>query len=1186
MYNFYINKLARPPGCTLKLLLTMRLTTLLLLTAIMQVSAGSFAQKVSLAERQSPLIKVFNHISDQTGYDFLVASNILKNARPVTIKVTNEELGAVLGKIMKEQDLRYSIQERVIVIAAKEQAGSAAVVKQVALLKISGKVTDSTGLALPNAKIIVSNSKDVVYTDKNGAFTIAANAGDEITVSFIGFRSYTFSVSEGMTFRYITLQPAVENIAAIEVVSTGYQTLPKERATGSFAQVDSRLYNRRVGSDVLGRLEGVVPGLIFNRNTTGSSQGMADISIRGNSTLYAGSQPLIVVDGFPFEGDINNLNPNTVESVTVLKDAAAASIWGVRSGNGVIVISTKKGSRNQDMVVDFNANLTVSSKPDLNYNPNFLPSGTFIDLEKQLFDAGYYNADLNSAQHMAVSPVVQLLADQRSGKIGADAVNTELASLKNTDVRNDLSKYFYRRAVSQQYAFSLRGGGTRDDYFFSTGYDQDQSNLRRNGNDRVTVSSRYNFYPAKGLTLSASLNYTHASQENNNPVGDLKTTRYSTIYPYARLADDKGQSLPVIHQYPDSYTDTVGRGKLQDWNYRPLDELRDADNTIKTQDTRLQFGSSYDLLDHFRVSLNYQYQHTTVNGNNYHSPLSYYTRDLVNRYSQIDAGGNVSYPIPVGGILQQNDNSLSAHDLRAQLDYHQVFKKNRELNILAGAEIRETVNRSASNTLYGYDPVTLSNNAILDYVTNYNLLSGSSAQIPTSLGLDKLTNRYISYYANGSYTFNHRYILSASGRVDKSNLFGVNTNQKAAPLYSAGLAWNLSKEPFYKLDWLPYAKLRATYGYNGNVNTSATAQTTIREFDPSFNYYSPIPFDRIINPGNPDLRWERIRMVNFGLDFSTKNDRISGSIEFYLKNGNDLFGYSPIAPSAGMTSFFGNNADIRGHGFDIQLNTENVSGGGLRWKTNLLFSHATDIVSRYGTSMTSTSYIALSNASSVYPLEGKNLYSLYSYKWGGLTANTGDPQGFDNSGKRSTDYAAILSGTGINDMVDNGSSRPLYFGSLRNTFSYKGLSLSANITCKFDYYFRRTSYTSGSMPWSGNQDFFLRWQRPGDELKTDVPALQLPPGNNDRDNFYQLSSALVEKGDHIRLQDISVSYDWSRSAWRKMPFHHLQVYGYVNNVGILWRANHHGLDPDLLVGSYLSSYPLPLTVSIGFKITP
>lgn len=1050
---------------------------------------------------------------------------------------------------------------------------------------IKGRVTDTTeNIGLGGAAVRVTGIAFQTLTDDNGEFQItSASKRGSLQISYVGYKGLRFLFDlDKQRFLKIKLSKNNLTVGEVSVVSTGYQNLPKERATGSFVHLDSALVSRRISTDILSRLEGVVPGLLFNRNTVNGQANQNDLSIRGVNTLFANNQPLIVIDGFPYNGDLSNINPNDIQTVDVLKDAAAASIWGVRSGNGVIVLTTKKGKRNQPLKIDVNANVTISQKPDLFYNPNFLPSNTFIDLEKQLFNAGTYNSDLNSG-YRAVSPVVQILARQKAGEITSADASSEIDQLVKNDVRLDLNKYFYRPAVVQQYSMGLSGGNDKSDYYISLSNDHSISSRLGDNANRFTLNSALNFNPAKNLSINAGYNLVQSKTNNNSPLSSINVTSRNAIYPYAKLADEQGNGLPIVHDYSLKYVNTAGAGKLLDWNYNPLQELRNSDNSAYSLDNRLFASLNYKFLNGFKAEVKYQYERQADNFRNNYNANSYYSRNLINRYSQVGSDGSVTTPIPTGGMLLLSDNVLSSRQARGQLSYDQSWLSKHRIAAITGFEISHAVNSSGSSTAYGYDENTEQSNPNVNFVSSFPLMPTGSALIPTSLAYGRTTSNIISYYGNAAYTYDDRITVSLSGRIDKSNLFGVSTNQKAVPLYSAGASWEPTREKFFRADWLTYLKIRATFGYTGNINTSATAVATLRQFPANYNpYANGEPFDYIVNPGNPELRWEKNRMINFGADFALKNQIISGSVEYYLKSGKDLFGYSPLAPSTGLDRFFGNTADISGKGVDIAVNSRNITAKYFSWTSNFQFSHVTDKVTKYDAQISPANFIQLSNASALNPLTGKSLYGIYSYRAGGLKHETGDPQGYLN-GNLSTDYTSILSRTTLEDMDYNGSARPTTFGSFRNNFSYKDFTLSINLLFKFNYYFRRNSYTSSDLPWQGNTDYFSRWQKPGDETFTNIPSFQLPPYTSGRDAFYRYSSALIEKGDNVRIKDIRMSYDIDKSNLLHTPFSHISLYGYVDNVGIIWRANKYNLDPDLVIGSVLSSYPLPRTYGIGVK---
>ncbi len=1160
----------------------MKLTLLLSTLACLHVSAAVFSQRVTLNEKKAPLEKVFMEIRRQTGFNFLFSSEELQMAEPVTIVVKDAYITDVLQLCFRNQPFFFSIDRNTILVSRKSQAAPIETPEPAAPpIGIHGRVTNQKGEPVAGATISVKGKWIAVATDEKGEFQMSGVESDAtIVISSVGYESKQVRLN-GVTELTIILSIAATQLdtAAVNNISTGYQVFAKERATGSFVQVDNTLFNRRVSTDILNRLEGVVPGLLFNRNTVTQN----DISIRGNSTFFANSQPLVIVDNFPYEGDLNNLNPNDVESITVLKDAAAASIWGVRSGNGVIVITTKKGRRNNKLVVEVNTNLTIGDKPNVFYSHSFLPSNDFINIEQTLFDKGVYDGDLTSPYYTPVTPVVQLLADKRAGLITAADATSQIDALRKFDVRNDISKYFYRKSVNQQYAINLRGGANTNAYFFSAGFDDNLSSSVGSGYKRINLSSGIDFNPVKNLLLSTAVYFTQSTTKTGYSPTNNVMMGYKGLYPYARLADDAGNALAFPKAYTDRFTDTAGGGKFLDWTYRPLDEIKYADNTATLTDNRINLGIRYDFIKGLNAEVKYQYERTNGDGEKYYSDSTYYMRDMINTYTQRNANGSLSYPVPIGGMLNKSGSLLTSHKLRAQGNFNHTWNNLHEVAAIAGAEVSETINSNNADFYYGYDKQTGNAYSYPNFQTTYQFTTGGSGQLyRNGFGFSRYTDHYISYFGNAAYTYDRRYVVSASARVDKSNMFGVQTNQKAVPLYSTGLAWNIDQEKFYDLSWLPHARFRATYGYTANINKSATAVTTIRLFNASASAYTGIPYASPNSPGNPDLRWEKLRMINLGIDFGTKNDRVTGTIEFYFKKGIDLFGYSSLAASTGLTSFFGNTASITGHGFDITLNTVNVNVGGFQWTSNLLLSNAVDKVSSYGQKQSPGSYLSASSIS-LYPAINKPLYGVYSYRWAGLDPQTGDPQGYLN-GKVSKDYNSIAShNTSIDSLVYNGPARPTIYGSFRNTFFYAHFSLSVNFIYKLNYYYRRNGLYLAGLPWSGHTDYYKRWQQPGDENHTDIPSIEpYPPYNSNRAAFYQKASILVEKADHIRLQDINLSYSLTRAQIKKLPFTQLDVYFYANNIGILWRANHQGEDPDLSSNS-IANLPIPRTMAFGLK---
>jgi TonB-linked SusC/RagA family outer membrane protein len=971
------------------------------------------------------------------------------------------------------------------------------------------------------------------------------------------------------------MEPVIGQLEGV-VVNTGYQSIPKERATGSFVQIDRALLNRRISPDIISRLEGVASGLSFNANIPTQSK-ESPFSIRGRSTITANTQPLIVLDNFPYDGDLNSINPNNIESITLLKDAAAASIWGARAGNGVIVINTRKGGLNRPLSVELVTNYTFSKKPDLFYNPNFLNASSYIDFEQYLFSLGSYDADLNNTTtRPPLSPAVELMARKRAGLITQSDLDAQLNTFRGLDFRNDLTRYWYRPALNRQYAVSLSGGSDKTTYFFSAGYDDNLATLVGNSFKRLTVDNQLHFSLAKNLQFGTGFNYTNTRTTNNNTGNPIPNGNRTVYYPYAQLADANGNALPLARDFRFGFIDTAGGGKLLDWKYRPLDELNLADNTSLTDYVRITPQLGYRVLPGLSVELKYQYEHSFTGNRNLQSVQSYYTRSLVNQFTQ----GNGKLPVPAGDILDRTSSDFTGHSFRAQVSINKTFGKH-SIVAVAGNELKELITHSSSSRLYGYDN-NITTNKTVNYdsiFTKYANIAGAG-KIPYNESTSYTTTEFGSWFGNAAYTYNQRYLFSASARIDKSNLFGVSSNLKAIPLWSMGLGWNISQEKFYHSRLLPLLNVRLTYGYNGNLDRSLAAYTTAVY---STSSLTGVPYALVQNPPNPSLSWEKTRMINASVNFATIHQTLSGSIELYWKKGTDLLGNAPLDPTTGVTSFKGNLADMSGKGIDINLQSKNLRGP-LFWSTYLLVSYTTDKVTGYKVTTIPTIYIQAGDGStnSINPVVGYPVYSLSAYRWAGLDPQTGAPMGYV-SGQVSKDYTA-LAGTNVTfaDLVYKGPARPEYFGSVRNEFSYKRFSLSVNISFKLQYFFRRPSvqYSNLAGGWLGNNDFDKRWQKPGDELTTNVPAFVYPQVTA-RNSFYQYSEVLVEKGDHIRLQDVRLSYDVPS---KNKFFSELSVYAYANNLGLLWKANHAGLDPDFVSQYSNTIYPNPASLSLGVRV--
>ncbi|RBQ07594.1 SusC/RagA family TonB-linked outer membrane protein [Pedobacter miscanthi] len=1032
--------------------------------------------------------------------------------------------------------------------------------------------TDSTGVSGVSIHVLPGNYS--MQSDLAGNFQFNLPSGNyDVYFSHVGYgkQKKSFKITRDLSVDFY-LQPLTNELQEV-VVHTGYQDLPKERSTGSFVSINAKKLNEQFSTDVLSRLEAVANGVSVNHRSGTNGK----LMVRGLSTITGPGQPLVILDNFPYQGDLNNINPNDVESITILKDASASSIWGSRAGNGVIVITTKKAKAGQALNIDFTGNFSITPKPDLYYLSQ-MSVPDYIGVEQFLYDKGYYNSRINSSSKPPLSPVVELLIANKKGTLSNQALQDALAKLAEQDTRRNILQTNYQNAMARQFALSLRTGGKVTDWTFSAGYDANTSNLEAQSN-RLNLNS-YNIirlYP--WLTMDIGLRLTQSKSGNGKAGYNDLDNNLNIIYPYLSLADANGNALPIAKNYSLSYLSGLNYNLLADWKYYPLTDYLENDIGQTTRDIVSNFGLNVTVFKGFKASVKYQYEFQQFYARSLFGANSFTARNLVNLFTQVSNTGVATYRVPKGGLLDETENLLQSQNLRGQLAYSRNFGAH-EINIITGAELNENKTKSWGSRLFGYNDenTTFSYPDLTNTYPNY--VTGVLNYIdkgPTDRQLR--LNRFVSFYGNAAYTYKQRYTLSASARKDASNLFGLNANDKWKPLWSAGFAWNITNESFFKVNWLQELKLRGSYGYSGNVDQSKVAITTIigSAISP-FTGTVESRFDQFVNP---DLRWEQVGTFNVGLDFSVLNNRLSGSIEVYKKHAKDLYGSSQVDYTAVPTTIlFKNTSAMQAKGLDVLLQSKNITGK-FSWISDVNFSLYRDkVLEVYKSGSNGSSYI--NGGTSIVNAKGYPVFAMFSYRWASLDPQNGNPQGYLN-GAVSSNYNAIVgAGTKLSDLSYDGPIFPTVYGNLGNTFSYGALSLTLRLNYKFGYCFRRASIDYNKLFSAGTShaDYALRWQKPGDENFTDVPSMPYPVVSS-RESFYSASEQLIEKGDHVRIAYLAITYQLNKEKIKRLPFKSVQLQANASNLGIIWRANKKGLDPDYTT----STIPPSKFFSLGLRAT-
>jgi len=1054
-------------------------------------------------------------------------------------------------------------------------------VDQYSMSQIKGRITDDRDEPVVGCNIKNVNTGQNTRSDKNGSFIIEAKKGDTLLVTHMSYTPVTHIVSGMDDFAMIRLKSGGTVVEDSVIVSSGYENIPKDRSAGAFAVIDNKLLNEQFSPNILDRLKNV-SNIYFDPKNLIYTRSGNPISLRGLSSINGTTDPLIVLDNFPYEGEINNINPDDIESISILKDATAASIWGAKSANGVIVITTKKSKFNQPVSIGFSSNISMSELPILLTYPQ-MSVKDYIEIESYLFGKNYRLSDTASLLRPPLTPLYEMLLKRKNGSISATDSAGFISELLSVNPEKEYLDNFYRKAFTQQYNLSLNGGGNKFTWLMSGSYNHLSNMLLANHSQRKNFRMVNRYTPVDNLDISVSLYYTNSS-ENTSPTPTYNSVKVgSKTVPYLRFRDTDGNPIAIDRDYRGLYTDTAGNGRLLDWKYYPAEDYQYQANKSSLTSLLWNASISYRFIKNFNAQVSYQQeqQQTELIKNN--SLNSFFTRDVINRFTSRPSNSTGTWVnnLPIGDIYSTQQAKQTSYNVRAQLNYAKTWNSF-AFNSLLGGELRERkMYGGSSMTLYGYveDPLTYGNvNFGIPYPSYVNASSMYISGAPTPG--NKVINRYVSGFMNGALTYDKRYTFNYSLRQDAANTFGLSTNDKWNPFWSVGGAWNIVNENFFPKNLFANLRLRATVGIGGNVDPSKTALLILLSgTEPATNY----PRRRVNSLNNPSLRWEKSKQTNIALDFSSLNDRIGGSVDYYFKKGTDLYGPAQFDYTAwGLANQITKNvAAMKGKGFEISLNTKNILSP-FTWETNFLFNYNSNKVTEYylTTNQTAAAFIAWEGRN-ITPVVGMPLYGFAAYRWGGLNEK-GDPQGYLN-GELSTDYAKIFE-SGLTDgpnstVVFKGTADPKYFGSIINRFAYKSFSLSVNISYRLDYYFMRPSlsynllYTTGA----GHNEYQDRWQNPGDEKLTNVPSMVYTNYLQfvNRSSFYRYADINILRGDHVRLEYINLGYYFRPR--RKGTLKNLMLTANIANLGILWRKNKEELDPDFV---YTQTAPKLLTFGV------
>lgn len=1022
-------------------------------------------------------------------------------------------------------------------------------------LTVKGKVVDTDNEPLPGASVMLKGSSWGVVTDVNGDFSIdvASNNKMVLTVSFIGMNPQDVTVTPG---KPVTVVLTASESMLDEMIVSGFQTISRERSSGSAVVINSEKLSKIQSDGLSAKLEGITPGLTMYNN---------QMSIRGTSSFSVDGTPLLVVDGQPVTGmsSIDDINPEIIENVTVLKDAAATSLYGVRAANGVIVVTTKRPKDNR-MDVDVSVGYYLKPLPSLSYR-HYASTGDIMDLERDflLSDPDYIKNPVSyfygmtrktSAKYM--SQVDMLYYRLAMNEITEDGLNAGLNALRANDYRREYRDKLQQMSFTQDYNLSLSKGGDRNSFFASARYNE-LGQYNKFDSERtfsLYMKNELQAYSWLKLTIGADLQMrkTDYTQASNLGATDAM--------PYDRLYNDDG-----THAYRYLYNQVISEevGNTEGLYFMGYNAAEESEhNRLKADDmyAKLFLQTNFDITKDLGLELKMQYEKRKVDGNEYDEEDSYMMRSLINEFATRDSKGNIVYNIPQGGRQYTYNTSAAYYNLRGQINYKKVFAGKHDLTVLAGGEIRQDKYDTYYGEKYGFDAQKLTYSQVdwktlsRDGVTG--LLKPGISRRSELLNMSSVTHRYVSAYFNAGYIYDSKYTLNASVRVDQADLFGTDPKYRYRPLWSVGASWNASNEKFMKdIAWLDMLKVRMTYGITGNVDQSSSPYL-LANFANSL--YSGSPVTLITTPPNSSLRWEKTSTFNAGIDFRILKI-LSGNIDFYRKYSSDLLVNKSIDPSLGFDgSARANNGEMLNTGFELSLSAEVLRRKHTRLDVGFSAAYNENKIKKVDYEPTDAIDMMTDPASN-YRI-GDTYNSVYAYRYAGLS-DKGNPQIYDENGGI-VDTKAVRN---VDAVVCAGQLTPKWNGALTVDFRWKELSVFAKVVYYTGHSLRNdvpTLYDSTYRLTNGavDEDIVNRWTE--DNMNTNIPAMGLHGETGERNYHWKYADANVCSASFIKLRNIGAAYSLP-AKWlaRLRVIKALTLKLQVDNA-FYWAANSYGIDPE------------------------
>lgn len=1103
-----------PPYAKSKMMLVMQWTAVLLLGCCLQVAAASTAQKVSLSENSVSLKKVLTQIKKQTGFTYFFNEGLVEKAKPVTVNVTDMPLEAVLDQCFHDQPFAYHIINKTIVISKRVEEPAAAVVLNAPPppIKISGKLVDeATGAPIEGASVTVKGGRQSTITDKTGAFSLNVNAGTVLVISFVGYTDREVAVKDETTLSLTLTRKADPPLE--EVVITGFSRIRKESFTGTAITVSGDELKKINPQNILQSVQVFDPSFrIVQNNLAGSNPNrLPVINVRGNTSIPTGAGgvlsrsnlsgntnlPTFILDGYEVTLEkVYDLDINRVQSVTLLKDAAATAIYGSRAANGVLVITTippKEGK----LQLSYNYELNPVT-PDLT-GYKVLNATDKLEYERL---AGLYDATING------------------GALNQNQLD-ELYYAKKANVLAGVNTYWLsqplRTGYGQKHSAYLEGGSKSIRYGLELRYHTMPGVMKGSGRNRYSAGMNLSYNAGGKLLFKNTLTATQVNAKES-PYGSFGD--YVRTNPYYAKTDSAGNVMREL----ETWRRRTGAANSIEV-YQVLNPMYDATLSSFAKTDYLEFidafSAEWNITPALRVRGQISLNKTTTTTDDFKSPMAnefYY-------YSTADYNLRGRYYYMVSDFMSVDGNLLFSYN--KQIGDHYI-------NMSAGGNFRTQSSENKGFTAIGFTNDRFPN---LAYAGGYP--SGSTPQSSHP------KERLAGVLATVNYTYANKYLFDFSYRLDGSSNFGK--DQRMAPFGAVGIGWNLHKESFFRYKFISQLKLRAGTGITGSVSFPPFMSTTTYSYYTN-QWYSTGIGAVVTNIGNSNLKWQRTENYDLGADIGLWNDRVTASPRYYRKYTTGLLTNIVLAPSTGNTGKMANLGDMENTGWEVNLKAVVIKNKD--WNVSVftnLTGNKNKIVKISNSLKRYNDQADAAQQSDDYkgvPLlrynEGQSTDAIYAVRSLGIDPENGKELFVKRNGQMTYDW-------NVADIVPIVDATPKLYGYFGPSVSYKQLSVSATLYTRlggYDYNQTLVDRIENADPrYNVDQRVFdQRWRKPGDHaLYKNVTDM----------GQTQTSSRFIQKDNVVELTSVFASYDFQPAMIKRWGMQSFRLALTMNDI---WRT--------------------------------